>query len=66
MELEFKFKSLKRNKTASFDDLSSNIFIDAYNSLPSLAKWLAFVNELSSVFKSRCNPFSCFQSIKFK
>ena len=27
------FKSLKRNKTAGFDDLSSNITIDVYDSL---------------------------------
>ena len=32
-EFEEAFKSLKRNKAAGFDDLSSNIIIDAYNSL---------------------------------
>ena len=32
-EFEQAFKSLKRNKAAGFDDLSSNIIIDAYGSL---------------------------------
>ena len=32
-EFEKAFKSLKRNKTAGFDDLSSNITIDVYDSL---------------------------------
>ena len=30
------FKSLKRNKAAGFDDLSSNIIIDAYDSLKNI------------------------------
>ena len=30
-EFEKAFKSLKRNKAASFNDLSSNIIIDAYD-----------------------------------
>ena len=32
-EFEKAFKSLKRNKAASFNDLSSNIIIDAYDQL---------------------------------
>ena len=32
-EFEEAFKSLKQNKAAGFDDLSSNITIDAYDSL---------------------------------
>ena len=41
MELEFDkfekvFKSLKRNKAADFDDLSSNIIIDVYDSLKNI------------------------------
>ena len=32
-EFEKAFKSLKPNKAADFDDLSSNITIDAYDSL---------------------------------
>ena len=32
-EFEEAFKSLKQNKAACFDDLSSNITIDAYDSL---------------------------------
>ena len=35
-EFEEAFKSLKRNKAAGFDDLSSNIIIDAYNSLKNI------------------------------
>ena len=34
-KFEEAFKSLKRNKTAGFDDFSSNIIIDAYDSLKS-------------------------------
>ena len=41
-EFEEAFKSLKQNKAAGFDDLSSNIIIDAYNSLK---------NNLFHVFK---------------
>ena len=41
-EFEEAFKSLKRNKAAGFDDLSSNIIIDAYDS---------FKNILFHVFK---------------
>ena len=33
MQFEEAFKSLKRNKAVDFDDLSSNIIIDAYDSL---------------------------------
>ena len=35
-EFEEAFKSLKRNKAAGFDDLSSNIIIDAYDSLKNI------------------------------
>ena len=35
-KFEEAFKSLKRNKAASFDDLSSNIIIDAYDSLKNI------------------------------
>ena len=35
-EFEEAFKSLKRNKAAGFDDLSSNIIIDAYDSLKNM------------------------------
>ena len=41
-KFEEAFKSLKRNKTAAFDDFSSNIIIDAYDSLK---------NTLFHVFK---------------
>ena len=41
-KFEEAFKSLKRNKTAGFDDFSSNIIIDAYDSLK---------NTLFHVFK---------------
>ena len=41
-EFEEAFKSLKRNKAAGFDDVSSNIIIDAYDS---------FNNILFHVFK---------------
>ena len=41
-ESEEAFKSLKRNNAAGFDDLSSNIIIDAYDS---------FKNILFHVFK---------------
>ena len=40
------FKSLKRNKAAGFDDLSSNIIIDAYDSLK---------NILFHIFKVQLN-----------
>ena len=42
-EFEKAFKSLKRNKAAGFDDISSNIIIDAYDSLK---------NSLFHVFKA--------------
>ena len=35
-EFEEAFKSVKRNKPAGFDDLSSNIIIDAYDSLKNI------------------------------
>ena len=35
-EFEEAFKSLKRNKAAGFDDLSSNIINDAYDSLKNI------------------------------
>ena len=35
-EFEEAFKSLKRNKVAGFGDLSSNIIIDAYDSLKNI------------------------------
>ena len=35
-EFEEAFKSLKRNKAAGFDDLSSSIIIDAYDSLENI------------------------------
>ena len=35
-KFEEAFKSLKRKKAAGFDDLSSNIIIDAYNSLKNI------------------------------
>ena len=35
-EFEEAFKSLKQNKAAGFDDLSSNIIIDAYDSLKNI------------------------------
>ena len=35
-EFEEAFKSLKRNKAAGFDDLSSNIITDAYDSLKNI------------------------------
>ena len=41
-EFEEAFKSLKRHKAAGFDDFSSNIIIDAYDS---------FRNILLHVFK---------------
>ena len=36
------FKSLKRNKAAGFDDLSSNIIIDAYDSLKNIPYFQGF------------------------
>ena len=42
-EFEKAFKSLKQNKAAGFDDISSNIIIDAYDSLK---------NSLFHVFKA--------------
>ena len=42
-EFEKAFKSLKRNKAVGFDDLSSNVIIDTYDSL---------TNILFHVFKS--------------
>ena len=35
-EFEEAFKSLKQNKAAGFDELSSNIIIDAYDSLKNI------------------------------
>ena len=35
-EFEEAYKRLKRNKTAGFDDLNSNIIIDAYDSLKNI------------------------------
>ena len=35
-EFEEVFKSLKRTKTADFDDLNSSIIIDAYDSLKNI------------------------------
>ena len=37
-EFEEVFKSLKRNKAAGFDELSSNIIIDAYKILQALLR----------------------------
>ena len=49
-EFEEVFKSLKRTKTADFDDLNSSIIIDAYDSLK---------NILFRVFKVSIKHPSC-------
>ena len=56
---EFKeaFKSLKRNKAAGFDELSSNIIIDAYDSLK---------NTLFHIFKASIKQGIFPDSLKFK
>ena len=49
---EFKeaFKSLKRNKAAGFDDLSSNIIFDAYDSLKNIIFHIFKVSIQQGIF----------------
>ena len=49
-EFEEAFKSLKRNKAAGFDDLSSNIIIDAYDSLKNILFHVFKVSIQQGVF----------------
>ena len=49
-EFEEVFKSLKRNKVAGFDDLSSNIIIDAYNSLKNILFHIFKVSIKQGIF----------------
>ena len=52
-EFEEAFKSLKRNKTAGFDDLSSNIVIDAYDSLKNILFHIFKVSIKQGIFPDR-------------
>ena len=49
-EFEEAFKSLKRNKAAGFDDLSSNIIIDAYDSLKNILFHVFKVSMQQGIF----------------
>ena len=49
-EFEEAFKSLKRNKVAGFDELSSNIIIDAYDSLKSILFHIFKVSIKQGIF----------------
>ena len=49
-EFEEAFKSLKRNKAAGFNDLSSNIIIDAYDSLKNILFHVFKVSNQRGVF----------------
>ena len=49
-EFEGAFKSLKRNKAEGFDDLSSNIIIDAYDSFKNILFHLSKVSIQQEVF----------------
>ena len=52
-EFEEAFKSLKRNKAAGFDDLSSNIIIDAYDSLKNILFHIFKVSIKKRIFPDR-------------
>ena len=49
-EFEEAFKSLKRNKAAAFDDLRSNIIIDAYHSLKNIIFYVFKVSFKQGIF----------------
>ena len=49
-EFEEAFKSLKRNKAAGFDDLSSNIINDAYDSLKNIVFHVFKVSIQQGIF----------------
>ena len=49
-EFEEAFKSLKQNKAAGFDDLSSNIIIDAYDSLKNILFHIFKVSIKQGIF----------------
>ena len=49
-EFEEAFKSLKRNKAASFDALSSNIIIDVYDSLKNILFHISKVSIKQGIF----------------
>ena len=49
-EFEEAFKSLKRNKAAGFDDLSSSIIIDAYDSLKNILFHIFKVSIKQGIF----------------
>ena len=49
-ESEEAFKSLKQSKTTSFDDLSSNIIIDAYDSLKNILFHVFKVSIIQGIF----------------
>ena len=49
-EFEQAFKSLKRNKAAGFDELSSNIIIDAYDSLKNILFYIFKVSIKQGIF----------------
>ena len=49
-EFEEAFKSLKRSKAAGFDDLRSNIIIDAYNSLKNILFHVSKVSIKQGIF----------------
>ena len=44
-EFEETFKSLERNKAACFDELSSNIIIDAYDKYPKKISYSMFLRS---------------------
>ena len=52
-KFEEAFKSLKRNKAAGFDDLSSNIIIDAYDSLKNILFHIFKVSIKQGIFPDR-------------
>ena len=52
-EFEEAFKNLKRNKAAGFDDLSSNIIIDAYDSLKNILFHIFKVSIKQGIFPDR-------------
>ena len=52
-EFEEAFKSLKQNKAADFDDLSSNIIIVAYNSLKNILFHIFKVSIKQGIFPDR-------------
>ena len=49
-EFEEAFKSLKRNKAAGFDELSSNIIIDAYDSLKNILFHVSKISIQQGIF----------------